>query len=112
MRKSAWEKRKHLEAWGKENIEADGFVHCSTVELFWRVAPSFEGAEDALVLLCIDEDKLTAEVRYEDADHCGCCYPHVYGLINNSAVVDVLPFLRDDQAHYVKNHEFLAVKDM
>ena len=35
------------------------------------------------------------ELRYEDGDNCGREYPHVYGLINNNAVITVLPYLRD-----------------
>jgi len=111
MHKAAWETRGKLETWGEEAIAADGFIHCSTVELFWRVAPNFENAEDALVLLCIDEDRLTAQVRYEDVDGLGRLYPHVYGPINNSAVGCVLPFLRDSLGRYVKNPEFSTIED-
>ena len=52
------------------------------------------------MLVCIDEDKLKSEVRYEDGDNCGREYPHVYGLINNDAVIKVLPFLKQ-QSHYL-----------
>ena len=62
--------------------------------------------------ICIDEDKLDAKVCYEDGDNCGRAYPHVYGLVNNSAVVDVLPFLQDENGKYVKNPEFLDVADI
>ena len=63
------------------------------------------------MIVCIDEEKLESEVRYEDGDNCGRAYPHIYGLVNNSAVVDVLPFLRDASGKYVKNSEFLNIKD-
>lgn len=87
MKKETWQERKNKQFWGKRNIEAEGFIHCSTVEYFWRVAPNFKEINEELLLLCIDESKLKSEVRYEDGDNCGRFYPHVYGLINNDAVI-------------------------
>ena len=111
MKKITWEERKNKISWGKRNIDADGFIHCSTVEYFWRVAPNFIGIEDELVLVCIDEEKLISEVWYEDGDHCGREYPHVYGLINNDAVISVLPFLKNEDGTYKKNSEFIDIQD-
>lgn len=111
MKKSTWEERSRKECWGRRNLEADGFIHCSTVEYFWRVAPAFQEVQEELVLVCIDENKLRAEVRYEDADHCGRKYPHVYGLIHRDAVIDVLPFLRNADGTYRKNPEFADIQE-
>ena len=45
-------------------------------------------------------------MRYEDGDNCGRYYPHIYGLVNNDAVIKVLPFLKDKDGNYIKNAEF------
>ena len=111
MRKTDWEKIKNKAEWGGRNIEADGFIHCSSPELFWRVAPNFIKIQEELVLLYIDEARLKSEVRYEDSDNCGRAYPHVYGLINNDAVTDVLPFIKDENGNYVKNAELAHIED-
>ncbi len=111
MKKVLWEKRKQQAVWGYEEIEKDGFIHCSTVEYFHRVAPNFQDVSEDLVLLCMDEAKLSAEIRFEDGDHCGRAYPHVYGLINNDAVTAVLPFLRDEAGKYIKNIKFSQIDD-
>ena len=42
MKKSIWEERKNKEYWGQRNIDAEGFLHCSTIEYFWRIAWLFE----------------------------------------------------------------------
>ena len=105
------EERKDKECWGKRNIDADGFIHCSTVEYFWRVAPIFNDIKEELVLVCIDESKLKSEVKYEDGDNRGRAYPHVYGLINNDAVIEVLPFLRNEDGTYKKNPEFADIQE-
>ena len=111
MKRDTWEKVKRHKLFGDEYIKSDGFVHCSPVEYFWRVAPNFRDIGEELVLLCIDEKKLSAEVKYEDGDQCGRFYPHVYGLIENDAVTMVLPFLRDHEGTWVKNEELAHIPD-
>jgi uncharacterized protein (DUF952 family) len=70
----------------------DGFVHCSDPAQVVRVANArFRGA-GGLVLLCIDERRLAAPVRYERADDAAEDFPHVYGPIEVAAVIAVLPF--------------------
>lgn len=110
-KKSRWEKIRHKNTWGEDLIETDGCIHCSSVEYFWRVAPNFKYVTDDMVLLCIDEDKLISEVRYEDGDNCGRCYPHIYGVINNSAIINTLPYLRDINGQFIKNPELMYVED-
>lgn len=105
MKASLWEDRKYMNTWGHEEIKASGFVHCSSIEYFHRVAPIFS-KEESYVLLCIDESRLTSPVLFEDDSNMGRTYPHVYGLINNDAVEMVLPFIRDEKGNYIKNQEF------
>lgn len=106
-----WEKRKSKRFWGEENIAVDGFIHCSSIEYFWRITENFSSVNEPLLLVCIDKTKLTAELKYEDGDNCGRYYPHVYGPINNDAVICVLPYLRDKNGNYVKNPELSDVED-
>ena len=40
---------KYALRWGKRNIDAEGFIHCSTIEYFWRVAPNFADVEEDYV---------------------------------------------------------------
>ena len=112
MKKSLWEERKNKEYWGQRELDTEGFLHCPTIGYFWRIVWLFEEEQDEFVIVCIDEEKLESEVRYEDGDNCGRTYPHIYGLVNNIAVVDVLPFLRDENGKYMKNPEFIEIDDM
>lgn len=111
MKRSTWEQRAKCSCWGKRNLERDGFIHCSPPEYWWRVAPNFTNTEEPLVLVCIDEERLLAEVRWEDGDDCGRLYPHIYGLVNNSAVTAVLPFQKDAEGNFVKNPELASYPD-
>ncbi|GAA4389545.1 DUF952 domain-containing protein [Tsukamurella soli] len=69
-----------------------GFVHCSTAEQWRGVRERFYSdlPDDALVLLSIDEARLTAEVRWEPpAPGVTELFPHVYGPVPTVAVVAV-----------------------
>ena len=111
MTAKQWDIIKEQSFWGQNMLDAEGFIHCSTIEFFWRVAPNFADIQEELVLICIDENKLIPPVKYEDGDNCGRFYPHVYGLINNDAVVAVLPYRKDAQGSYIKNPEFAAIEN-
>lgn len=111
MQAKSWNKVKNKKSFGKKDLRKYGFIHCSTIEYFWRVAPNFTHVKEALVLICIDEDKLISEIKYEDSDNCGRYYPHIYGEINIDSVIQVLPFLKDNDGNYVKNPEFKNIDE-
>ncbi|WP_105616426.1 DUF952 domain-containing protein [Vallitalea okinawensis] len=111
MKKEKWNEVKRNPEFGEKNLQIEGFIHCSSVEYFWRVAPNFTNIKDDLVLLCIDTDKLKAEIRWEDGDNCGREYPHIYGLINTNSVIKVLPYNKDIRGNWIKNEEFDTVQN-
>ncbi|WP_059174069.1 DUF952 domain-containing protein [Bacillus sp. FJAT-27445] len=105
LKKSVWERVKMNPYYGQESIEACGFIHCSSVENFWRVAPNFKRIVEPLVLLLIDSRKVEPITKWEDHDHCGREYPHIYGELNLNSVVEVLPFLKNEQGEFIYNKE-------
>lgn len=50
--------------------------------------------EEDVLLLTIDPSLLKAKIKYELASN-GQKYPHVYGVINVDAIVDVVPFPKE-----------------
>ncbi len=93
--------------WNKDAIEyegdtlkTEGFIHCSTPEQVIEVANyMFKGKPD-LQLLVIDEDKVHAKIKYEDAGN-GKLYPHIYGALNRDAVILILDFSKDKEGSFV-----------
>ena len=83
------------------SVHTEGFAHCSTVAQILGVANRFYRARSGLVLLAIDETKLTAPLRWEAPAHpddsasspAGDQFPHVYGAIDITAVIDVVPIV-------------------
>jgi uncharacterized protein (DUF952 family) len=73
-----------------DSLESEGFIHCSTeLQIDGVLARYYQGARD-LLLLEIDETLLLSECRFEVSTG-GELFPHVYGVINKSAIVSVRP---------------------
>jgi glutathione S-transferase len=68
----------------------EGFIHCSRAHQVEATANRFYGDLDDLLLLTIDEVALDAPVVDEDLYDTGESFPHVYGPIPVSAVVDAV----------------------
>jgi len=73
-----------------ESLAHEGFIHCSTRAQVLRSATRFFAGRSGLVLLCIDAERIAAELRDEAAD--GELFPHCYGPIPLAAISAVLDF--------------------
>lgn len=70
-------------------LEEEGFVHCAGADQVDGVLERYYAGATGLVLLTIDVDRLSNEVRVEDLTGAGETFPHVYGPIDLDAVVEV-----------------------
>ena len=92
------------------SLQSEGFIHCSTVNQVVEVANAFYRDVLNLVLLCIDENKLSSEVKWEAPAHPeghdpktideAQLFPHVYGTINLDAVTKVVDMPKNDDGLY------------
>jgi uncharacterized protein (DUF952 family) len=78
-----------------DTLDDEGFIHCSLPEQVEDVAnhPANDFPDDSL-LLCIDESKVDAEIRYEND------FPHIYGPLNTDAIVSVVAFPITDEGKF------------
>lgn len=91
-RRDAWASGAAAGSYRPEMFPIDGFVHCSTRDQVIKVADARFRSQTDLVLLCIDTDKVTAPIRYENLEGGQDLFPHIYGEINTAAVVQVFEF--------------------
>ena len=89
--------------YGAESLEKYGVIHCSDLDTYYLVAPNFRDDPDEKVILVIDTEKLTGEVRREDSG--GLDFPHIYGLLNRDAITDVLDHLWSSRKEWIPNQE-------
>jgi uncharacterized protein (DUF952 family) len=100
--REAWQAAQKAGHYTAESLESEGFIHCSKATQAVEVANAFYRDVQNLVLLCIESDKLVAELKWEAPAHPEIhepppqlqenLFPHVYGTINLNAVVRVVDF--------------------
>jgi uncharacterized protein (DUF952 family) len=74
------------------SLEQEGFLHASHEHQWQDVRARFYADVEApLVLLVIDTDLLAAPVVEEVPDGADQAFPHIYGPLETSAVVEVRP---------------------
>jgi len=71
------------------SLATEGFIHTSKAEQVAGVLNRYYQHESNLLLLHIDETKLTAPLKYELAPSVNEEFPHIYGRLNLDAVVKV-----------------------
>src|SRR5271166_7089948 len=64
---SEWVKAVGLGSYAPASLATEGFVHCSTLAQVVATANRFYRGQSGLVVLCIEEERLRAELRYERA---------------------------------------------
>ena len=69
----------------------EGFVHCSFAHQTIRVANKYFLGQNDLLLVEIDRTKLAAPVIEENLSGGTELYPHIYGILNFSAIQAVFP---------------------
>jgi uncharacterized protein (DUF952 family) len=86
-----WQQAQATGAYCADTLASEGFIHCSTPSQVVATAQRFYRGQSPLVLLCIDPRLVQAEIKYESAVS-GELFPHIYGPLNLTAVINVLPF--------------------
>jgi uncharacterized protein (DUF952 family) len=82
------------------SLESEGFIHCSSAHQVAWAANRFCRDAAALLVLEIETARLTSPLRIEPAGS-GEEFPHVYGPINRSAVVAVVPLTRGSAGEWL-----------
>ena len=83
-----------------------GFIHCSTPEQIIPIANYLFFGKTGLILLLIDQEKIFAQVRYENLEGGEKLFPHIYGLLNLDAVIKVFAFNPDKTGKFALSRRF------
>lgn len=87
----AWEEAKQKGEYEHPSLKEEGFIHCSeALQVAGVLERYFQGQTD-LVKLVINTDKLKSRYIQEWSPSTHDTYPHIYGLINADAVIEVIP---------------------
>ncbi len=72
-----------------DSLALEGFIHTSNAEQVKGVLDRYYKEQTNLLLLHIDENKLTAPLKFELAPSVNEKFPHIYGPLNIDAVTKV-----------------------
>ncbi len=93
-----WQQAQTAGSYRPESLTSEGFIHCSYAAQILLPANALYRGRPNLVLLEIDPAQVQAAVRHDpvevvrDGIPFQETFPHIYGPLNPTAVVRVLPF--------------------
>ena len=83
-----WEKFKDEYEYEAESLRSEGFIHCSYRNQLDDVLERYYKSADKVLILHINPHLLKSELVAEPSTNQEV-YPHIYGKINKSAIVNI-----------------------
>ncbi len=93
-----WERAKTSGIYKTESLEKQGFIHCSYPSQLVRDANTNYQGKKGLVLLCIESNRVRADVHEEGLGEES--YPNIFGPLNLDSVAKVIVFEPDKQGKF------------
>ena len=105
---AAWNEARQRGDYRTDSLAMEGFIHCSTEEQVVPVAEKYYKGQDSLILLVIEPERLTSDLKWEPPAEGapppgvpeGSLFPHIYGPINLEAVVRVFDLQSQPDGKY------------
>jgi uncharacterized protein (DUF952 family) len=83
----SWNQAKAKGYYEAASLATEGFIHNSSLQQLPGVQQRYYKDATGMIVLHIDETKLTSPLKYELAPSINETFPHIYGPINIDAVV-------------------------
>ena len=74
------------------SLESEGFIHCCDQHQLKGVVARYYSDIDDVQLMILDVDKLDAPLILENTVGGAELFPHIYGPINASCILEIVPF--------------------
>lgn len=93
LTRAQWQAAQRDGIYRPPSLVTEGFIHCSTAEQVIDTANIFYRGEPDLMVLRVDEGRLTSPLVFEAPatagdSRPGTRFPHIYGALNLDAVVE------------------------
>lgn len=89
VQKLKWDAALQQGFYQADSLASEGFIHLSTKDQVDGVLERYYKGQNNLLLLQVDETKLTAELKYELAPSVNELFPHLFGRLNIDAVTEI-----------------------
>jgi uncharacterized protein (DUF952 family) len=106
VKRDEWENAIRKREYAPVSLESEGFIHCSTAAQVVETANLFYLGQRDLMIVCLEEGRLTSPLTYEPAarggdERAGALFPRIYGPLNLEAVSEVYEFPCDAEGRFV-----------
>lgn len=85
---AAWKAAKAAGSYEAASLVTEGFIHCCELKQMRGVLKRYFQEKKNLLALAVDTELLTAEIKYEQSPTLNEAFPHIYGPIPVTAVVE------------------------
>lgn len=87
----SWNSQRDSPSYEDESLKNESFIHASEAEQIEGVLSRYFQGQKDLVILMIDALLLGSPVKYEASPLTGELFPHIYGPINKSSIIGIMP---------------------
>lgn len=85
-----WESQVKNNFYQCESLKKEGFIHASKLNQLDFVLTKFYPDNKEIVILKIDTEKLSSEIKWEKSELNLEPFPHIYGVINLESIVEII----------------------
>jgi uncharacterized protein (DUF952 family) len=85
-----WEDAQDRGVYEPPSFTREGFIHCCTKEQLDSVLTRHFKGQENLIRLVIDPSLLTQKLQYDRDEQLQQEFPHIYGPLNLSAVIEIV----------------------
>lgn len=97
----AWQKAQSTGVYTGSALDVmDGFIHLSTADQVRETANKWFAGQNDLILASIDSAQLGDMIKWEPSRD-GALFPHVYGILPMSAVIETAPMCVGEDGLYL-----------
>lgn len=89
IKKQVWAEVKKLGQYSPPSLTKEGFIHASTFKQILQTANRKFSSELELLVLKINTQKISAEIKFELSKSTGEKHPHIFGVLPISVVESV-----------------------
>ena len=83
-----WDHFKTRPSYQPESLKTEGFIHCSYENQLEDVLKRYFNNAGKVYIITLDKSKILAKLVEEPSTN-NEVYPHIYGRLNHSAVIEV-----------------------
>ena len=103
--KAAWDEALKQGFYVPLAFEKEKFIHCSTKQQVLNTANRIFKSKKDLLLLCVQTEKVSSAIVYENLDGGAELYPHIYGFIYPDTVIQTIVFVSDEKGVFHLSNE-------